>query len=161
MFCLLFEISGLSAAFVEVSRFWAALPGAQHSDECIRPPLYDTWLVATEIFSLCKAILYRPMAGQISAKRACGYIKKNLTKSEISFETTDQISTSMVLDIDKGSRFQIRKARGPGKFISPRLIGAKVLKKCSILGNRSLSLCFDCFLNCECAHSPRTEYTTF
>ena len=37
MFCLIFEISGLSAAFVEVSRFWAALPGAQHSDECIRP----------------------------------------------------------------------------------------------------------------------------
>ena len=35
----------------------------------------------------------------------------------------------MVLDGDKGSRFQILKARGPGKFISPRLTGLKVLEK--------------------------------
>ena len=64
----------------------------------------------------------------------------------------------MVLDGDKGSRFQILKARGPGKFISPRLTPDKVLKKCSILEKRSLSLCFTCFLNFECARSPRAEY---
>ena len=104
-----------------VGRFWAALPGAQHSDECIRLVGYDIWLVETEIFSFCKAILYRTTAGQIVAKRACGYREKYKTKQRISFETTDQITTSMVLDGDKGSRFRILKARGPGKFISPRL----------------------------------------
>ena len=102
-------------------------------------PRAPTWLVETEIFSLCKAILYRPTPGQSVAKRVCRYIKNNFTKREISFETTVQISTSVVLDGDKGSRFQILKARGPGKFISPRLTAPKVLKKCSILENRSLS----------------------
>ena len=108
--------------------------------------LYDTWLVETEIFSLCKAILYKTTAGQIVTKRVCGYLKNNLTNQQISFETTDQISSSIVLDIDKGCSLRLGKMSGPGKFISPRLTTLKVLKKCSILENRSLSLCFAFFL---------------
>ena len=72
-FCLILEISGLSAAFVEGRSILGGPAGAQHSDECIRPVEYDIWLVETEIFSLCKAILYRPTPGHIVVKRACGY----------------------------------------------------------------------------------------
>ena len=87
--------------------------------------------------------------------------KKNLTKQRISFETTDQISTSNVLVIDEGVPLRLAKISSPGKFISPRLTPDKVLKKCSILGNRSLSLCFTCFLNFECAYSPMVNCTRF
>ena len=62
------------------------------------------------------------------------------------FRTTVQISTSVVLVIDEGVPLRLAKNIGPGKFISPRLTYDKVLKKCSFLGNRSLSLCFTCFL---------------
>ena len=84
-----------------------------------------------------------------------------MTKGEISFETTVQISTSLVLNGDKGSRFQNLPARGPGKFISPRLTTPKVLKKRSFLENRAMSLCFTCFLNFESARSPSAEYDDF
>ena len=80
-FSMIFGISGLGAAFRRVDRLWAALPGAQHSDECIRLIEYNTWLVETELFSFCKAILYRPTTGQIVAKRVCGY-REQISQNE-------------------------------------------------------------------------------
>ena len=60
---------------------------------------------------------------------------------------TPTISMKVVPDGVKMSRIKILKARGPGKFYSPRMTGSKILKMCSILENHSLARRFPYFSN--------------
>ncbi len=57
-----------------------------------------------------------------------------------------QIGLSSFLDGVKGSRFQILKARGPGKFCSPISTRLKVLEMRPVLEFRSLSRRFSMFV---------------
>ena len=86
--------------------------------------------------------------------------KTNPTKQRICFENTDQISTSNVLVIDEGCSLRLGKVSGPGKFISPRLTTLKVLKICSILENRLLSLCLPVFRTSSAPARPGPSMMT-
>ena len=69
-----------------------------------------------------------------------------------------QMLLTIVLDGVEVSRFQILKSKGPGKFVSPRTTGVKILKMCYFLELRSLTRSGLNIMNFDVFHATRAYY---